>query len=106
MYIIYINNIVSNPDLKKHPKPNLSHFGLLGLFVIFFQNNYFHPLRSTREFTFSGGDAARYPFEKIKIEEPLKIFGESSYFSCSADGGWYKMSRSDPMAGPDQSGKQ
>ena len=106
MYIIYINNIVSNPDFKKTSKTKSQPFGTFGAFCHFFQNNYFHPLRSTREFTFSGGDAARYPFEKIKIEEPLKIFGESSYFSCSADGGWYKMSRSDPMAGPDQSGKQ
>lgn len=104
MYIIYINNIVSNSDLKKNIQNQIS--AIWGFLSFFFQNNYFHPLRSTREFTFSGGDAARYPFEKIKIEEPLKIFGESSYFSCSADGGWYKMSRSDPMAGPEQSGKQ
>merc|ERR1711937_538344 len=57
---------------------------------------------TTRTFTFSGGNAAAYPLEKIKIEEPLAIGGKSSSFSCDSGAGWYGKSMTDPTATSDQ----
>ena len=59
---------------------------------------------ATRTFTFSGGNAAAYPLEKIKIEEPLTVGGKSTSFSCDSGAGWYGKSMTDSTATSDQIG--